>query len=120
MTLLIERDLVTGKRYIEHDRADGVLCWGGPEHGKVWAIPPTASSTVYTFTLHRNPGLGNPEGDPSRFLSVATVSYDFDKVAARYGDTREVWTVLLYGGTKMRLTLNLIAHMNLILWMASQ
>lgn len=89
-----------------------VLCWGGPEHGKVWAFPKRPTGT-HTFAVMRRPSYKPDKLEPLS-LMIQTVAYQCERVV----DGWQYWDVLVYLENHAALMKNLQGHIRAIYWMA--
>lgn len=114
MSPITEQDIVHSWTYISHQRSEGVLCWGGPEHGQVVRLP-DEPSPVHLFPIERRMGYTEPQ--VQSWMGIQTVAYDVKKFGTAYGAVRESWPVLVYQENRERLERNLEAHAAFVLWM---
>lgn len=76
--------------------ARGMLCWGGPEHGRVVVVD--ASHYTWVFPIERRLTANSLLRAEPTGLSIQTVTYDVERV--RFRDAE--WKVLVYPENKER------------------
>lgn len=103
----------------EHEPREGVLVWGGPEHGRV--VPydrKTMARGVVLFPVERRLAYMAPDVNPMA-QAFGTVAYDVDRWAVPWDDgTAEMWFVLVYKENKARLLDNFTGTAKTVMWMA--
>lgn len=105
-------------RFINHPTWRGVLCWGGPEHGRV--VPIEGGNGYYVFPVRTRITRVPEDEDPRVMARLATVRYDLEKFGWRNpnGDS-EMWRVLVYPENKDTQKKQLEVAANFVIWLAT-
>jgi hypothetical protein len=94
-------------------RVPEVLCWGGPEHGHVWALPGKLNDSYKLAVARLRQPIEPGEGDIRAFIQ--TIEYRLEYIV----DGVRRWPVLVYSDKHEALKRNLSAHIKVIYWMAN-
>ena len=111
--------VVFDRQIVDHDPAEGVLCWGGPKNGKVVSVRRDQIRSVYRFPIM--PRLSHRMADPADVFAPAiqAVEYRVEKFAwAPDEHTGEWWYVLVYLENLDTQKRQLEAAANFVVWLA--
>ena len=95
-----------------------LLCWGGPQHGRVVGLP--NDDSVMLFPVPRTLTTARPLDDRDPLSAVLpTVRYDVEKFGwvTPHGEW-ETWRVLVYPENKDTQKRQLEVAANFVIWMA--